>query len=107
MVNVLHVQKEKSFSDYDYYIFKAAVEADVEDISEGYVTMTLNYMSSPLTIRVKEDTYKNMVTEGYHDRVKLDKLYGEPESGRWLEYAQKYGLPVIFVEGCPYLRALP
>ena len=58
MVHVIHVQKERWYTSYDYYLFKAAVEADVKEISEGYVTMTLNYMSSPLTIRVKEDTYK-------------------------------------------------
>ena len=105
-MKVIYIYKERYNSQYDYWIRLSDVEADIDE-NDDNVTVTIGYLS-PVVMRVHPTIYKNMVEcdqEGL-----IDKLYAydyDP-SGWASEYAEKYGLPCIYVDGgCPYVCAMP
>ena len=106
-MKLIYIYKERYNNQYDYYIRLDEVEADVKE-GDNDVTVTIKSLNSPVTLQVQPTIYKNMAEcdqEGLIDK-KYD--YDYDPSGWAAEYAAKYGLPCIYVDGgCPYICAMP
>ena len=106
-MKVIHVYKERYNSQYDYYIRLNEVKADeVKKDGDSYI-VTIGYLT-PITIKVQPAIYKNMV--GCDQEGIIDKLYDyDYDPHLWASrYAEKYGLPCVYVDGgCPYVCAMP
>ena len=106
-MKVIHVYKERYNSQYDYYIRLNEVKADeVEKDGDSYI-VTIGYLT-PVTIKVHSTIYRNMVECKQEEGI-IDKLYDyDYDPHVWASiYAGKYGLPCIYVDGCPYVCAMP
>ena len=109
-MKLIYIYKERYNSQYDYYIRLNEVE-NIADIKEGGndVTVTIKYLNSPVTLQVQPAIYRNMVECKQEEGI-IDKLYDyDHDPHVWASrYAEKYGLPCVYVDGgCPYVCAMP